>query len=509
MDKQPDTTPEGAPPVEQPGPSEAVGRLVSRGAAWMFGLNMGNRLLGLVRTAIIARLLAPNDLGLFGIALLAQSVIETVSMFGLTSALVRHPDDVDPYLDTAWIISFIRGLAVAVVLVVAAPLFARFFHQPGATNLIRIVATTSALVGFINPASIKLRRQLRFGMIFVTSLIPGLVDIGLSITIAVMYRTPLSLILGMVAKMFVTVVMSYWAVPYLPHLRYDRARAKELMSYGKWITGSTILRFLYGNGDDIVVGRLLGAASLGVYQIGYRYSNLPTTEITRVLQMVALPAYAKVQGNAARLRRAYVEALATTSLVSIAFAGYIYVITPDFVKLVLGPKWVGVIPVMRLLAVWGAAESVSEIPISLFEAVGKPQIETRRLLLKAVLLGALIYPFLHWWGLNGVCIAVLVSSLPALGWTLVNAARLAGATARDVFGALGVPTIGAGVAMAAAVGLGRVLSTGSVVSLVVVSLLCVGIYALIAVLAHVRGYTAVAQLGGRRKSSFARGGGRA
>jgi len=155
VDKPPDT--------ERPISGQGIGRLASRGAAWMFGLNISNRVLGLVRTALIARLLAPRDLGVFGIALLAQSVIEIFSMFGLTSALVRHPDDVEPYLDTAWVISFLRGLAVAGIMVLAAPLVAGFFHQPAATDLIRILALTSVFGGFLNPAVVHLNRRLQWG----------------------------------------------------------------------------------------------------------------------------------------------------------------------------------------------------------------------------------------------------------------------------------------------------------------------------------------------------------
>jgi lipopolysaccharide exporter len=472
----------------------------------MFGLNMSNRVLGLVRTAIIARLLAPDDLGLFGIALLAQGVIEVFSMFGLSSALVRHPDDIDKYLDTAWVISVLRGVGVTVVLVLAAPLFAMFFHQPGATDLIRVVALTSALTGFFNPAVIKLRRHLEFGRVFAMSIIPGLIDVGASIAIAYVYRTPMALILGMVLRTAAALVIGYVVVPYLPRVHYDRAQARELMSYGKWITGSTILRFLYGQGDDIVVGRLLGAGSLGVYQIGYRYSNLPTTEITRVLQVVALPVYAKVQGDPVRLRKAFLEALGTTSLVSVAFAGFIWIITPDFVQLVLGSKWLGVVSVMRLLAIWGAAESVSEIPIALFEAIGKPQFATRRLLAKAVVLAILIYPFLVWWGLQGVCVAVLISAVPALVWALFDGARAVGAGARQVLSRLVVPVIAAGLAMGAAVGLGHVLATGSVASLVALTALSLALYALVALVAGARGYTGVSDLWRRLRSSFARQG---
>jgi lipopolysaccharide exporter len=469
----------------------------------MLGLNISNRVMGLVRTAIIARILVPDDLGVFGIALLAQSVIEIFSMFGLTSALVRRPGDVDPYLDSAWIISFLRGFVVAGIMVAVAPLVAAFFREPAATDLIRILAITSVFAGFGNPAMVRLRRRLQFGRVFLVSIVPSVVDVTVSLVIAVLYRSPVALILGIVAKAATSLLVGYVAVPYRPRLHFDWRHARELMSYGKWITGSTILRFLYGQGDDIVVGRLLGPASLGIYQIGYRYSNLPTTEITNVLQMVALPAYALVQGDAKKLRRAFSEALGSTALASIALAGYIWIIAPDFVKLVLGPKWMDVTTVMRVLAIWGALESLGEIPIALFEAVGRPQLATRRLLVKAVLLAALIYPLLRWWGLQGVCVAVLASTVPALAWSLTDGARIVGVKAGEIASSLGVPFVAAGLAMGAAVGLGYALPTGSIWSLLALTALCGAVYVAVALVARVAGYTALTQLGRRLRSSFA------
>lgn len=490
---------------EGPQSGRAVGALAARGAAWMFGLNMSLRLLGLVRTAIIARLLAPNDLGLFGIALLAQSIIEVFTMMGVNSALVRHPDDIEPYLDTAWVIAVFRALGVAVLMVAVAPLVAAFFHEPGAAELTRVLALTAVLGGFLNPvATISLRRQLRFGRMYVYLLVPSLADIGVSIGVAFAYRTAMALILGLIARAAVQLVLGFVLVPFKPRMRYDRARARELLSYGKWITWSTILRFVYGNGDDIVVGRLLGASSLGIYQMGYKYSNMPNTEITRVLQTVALPVYAKLQHDAALLRKAFVEALATTSLLSLGLAGYIWVIAPDFVRLILGSKWAGVVPVMRLLAVWGAVESVSEVPIALFEAVGRPRLETSRLLTKTVLLAALIYPLLRWWGLNGVCVAVLVSSVPALVWALVNASHVSAASWRQITLALAVPVAAAAAAMGAAVLVGLVLSTGNWPSFGVLTCLCVAIYAVVLLIARAFGYRVFEQSILRLRSGLAR-----
>lgn len=446
-------------------PAGSLGQRATRGAAWMFGLNVSYRSVGLVRTAILAHLLSPGQWGVFGIAVLFQSLLETITQLGMNAALTRMPGDPSPYYDTGWLLAALRGTVLAVAMVLAAPLVAGFFDHPEATPLIRVLAITNLIGGLNNPASVTLRRELRFRALYIINMLQTAADVGVSITAVYLYRTPMGLVLGFVARQVLGVGLNYAVVPWRPRFRFMATRAKELLSYGKWIMGSAILQFVYGQGDDIIVGRLLGAGDLGVYQMAYKYSNLPTTEVARVVHMVAMPAYAALQHDRVRLRGAFEQVLDATALVAIGLAAFIWAIAADFVPLVLGERWLAVVPVMAVLAVWGAVEAISELPIALFEAVGRPSIATGRLLVKVLFLAVAVWPMLSAWGLIGVAYAVLLSSLPALAWSLYSAARVVGLGARRLVVSLGVPLAGSCLAGMAAVVASAPAATGSLASL--------------------------------------------
>ena len=117
--------------------SEPLSRRVVRGGLWVFALRLVNHLLRFIRTIILARLLAPQDFGLLGIAMLSISALETFSQTGFHAALIQKKDGVESHLDTAWTISAIRGVILFGILYVSAPVAANFFNS--SRNVINIL----------------------------------------------------------------------------------------------------------------------------------------------------------------------------------------------------------------------------------------------------------------------------------------------------------------------------------------------------------------------------------
>jgi O-antigen/teichoic acid export membrane protein len=118
---------------------------------------------------------------------------------------------------------------------------------------------------------------------------------SVSITLAFTLRNVWALVWGGLAASFVRLFMSYLIHPYRPRLSLARKELQELFGFGKWLLGSGVLVFLVTQGDDLFVGKVLGPAALGLYQMAYLISNLPATEISRTMAQVAFPAYSKLQ----------------------------------------------------------------------------------------------------------------------------------------------------------------------------------------------------------------------
>jgi len=387
---------------------ESLSKRVVRGGIWVFGLRIANRSLGFIRTIILARLLAPHDFGLFGIAMLAIATLETFSQTGFQAALVQKKKNVEPYLDTAWTISAIRGIILFLILFSSAPLIANFFDSAQATLIIKVIAVSTLLSGFRNIGIIFFQKELEFNKQFLYEISATLVDLTVAIILAFMLRNVWALVWGGLAANFVRVFMSYIIHPYRPRIKLEREKFQKLFGFGKWILGSSILVFLITQGDDIFVGKMLGVTVLGLYQMAYLISNLPATEITHVISQVTFPAYSKLQDDLPKLREAYLKILQLTTFISIPLAGGIFIFAPEFTKIFLGDKWIPMVPAIEVLVLAGLLRSISATTGPVFQAVGKPEITTKWQPVRLFVLLAVIYPFTVQWGILGTSLAVVL-----------------------------------------------------------------------------------------------------
>lgn len=390
-------------------PNQSLSQRVVRGGAWVFALRTVNRGLGLVRLIILARILAPADFGLMGIALLAMATLETFSQTGFDAALIQKKEDVESYLNSAWTIIIVRGIVLFVILYLIAPYVAIFFKSPEAKPIIQVIGFSILFQAFTNVGIIYFQKELEFNKQFIYQLSATLADFIVTVSTALILRSVWALVFGLLAGNFVRFIASYLIHPYRPHLSSDWGKAKELFGFGKWILGSSILIFLITQGDDIFVGKLLGVAALGFYQLAYRISNMPATEITHVISQVTFPAYSKMQGDIPRLREAYLKVLQLTAFLSFPIAGLIFVLAPDFTKIFLGEKWMPMVPAMQVLVFAGLVRSIAATAGPIFHAVGTPKIDTKLQIIRLSVLAVLIYPFSNKWGITGTSFVVFLS----------------------------------------------------------------------------------------------------
>ncbi|MDR9768945.1 MOP flippase family protein [Acetomicrobium sp.] len=396
-------------------PSQGLYQRTVRSGVWALAMRVFERGLGIVKLIILARMLAPNDFGLMGIALLAMACLETFSQTGFQQALIQKKEMTEEYLDVAWTFMLIRNIVLFILLFIAAPYIASFFAAPRVTSIVRVIGASlllggiGGIGGFANIGVLCFQRELEFNKQFFYRLTGALADFIISIGAAVVLKSVWALVIGLLTGNIVKLFVGYMVHPYRPRLNFDLNKARELFGFGKWILASSILVFLVTQGDDIFVGKLLGATILGFYQIAYKLSNAPATEITHVISQVAFPAYSKLQDNTESLGNAYLKTLQLVAFVSIPLAGGIFVLAPDFVHIFLGEKWVSIVSVMQILALAGLVRSIQATTGPLFQAIGKPKIDTQWQVIRLLVLAISVYPLTVLWGVLGTAIAVLVS----------------------------------------------------------------------------------------------------
>ena len=390
-------------------PGKNLSQRAVRGGFWVFSLRIVQQLFGLARLLIIARILSPHDFGLMGIALLTMATLETFSQTGFQAALIQKKEDIRSYLDAAWTVLILRGFILFAILYLIAPYAATFFEAPEAKPIIQVIGISVLLQAFTNIGVIHFQKELEFNKEFIYQFAGTLADFIVAVSAVLILGNVWALVFGLLAGNAARCFVSYLIHPYRPHLSSDIGKAKELFGFGKWIFGSSILVFLITQGDDIFVGKLLGVTALGFYQLAYRLSNMPATEITHVISQVTFPAYSKLQDDLPKLREAYLKVLQFTAFLSFPIAGLIFVLAPDFTRIFLGEKWMPMVPAMQVLVFAGLFRSIAATTGPIFHAVGKPKIDTKLQIVRLSVLAALIYPFTIKWGIFGTSIVVVLS----------------------------------------------------------------------------------------------------
>ena len=391
--------------VQRLTPTGGTTERIVKSVIWVTGQNVIGRLIQLAMLLVLARLIGPREIGLVGIALLALSASRKFTNIGLNAAIVqRKESNVDGYLNTNWLLEIGRGALITVVLFASAPLIASLFDTPRAEPLLQAIGFSPLILGLRNPGVVYFQKNLEFHKQFVYRITGSIGAFIVAVGYALVWPTAWAYVAGFLTADVIRLVVSYVIHDYRPRPQFDREVAGELINYGKWITGSSILYFIYSEGDDAFVGWLLGPIALGWYQYAYRFSNAPATEISQVVSSVMFPAFSEYQDNPERLRSSFLKTVQLVSLVTFPMATGIAVVTPTFVRGFLGSDWTGMITAMQILTLFGLFRSLGKVFGAFWKAIGRPDYITKLSVLRVALLALLIYPATSTLGITGTAL---------------------------------------------------------------------------------------------------------
>lgn len=380
-----------------------------KGFGWMGGFRVVSRSVALVRTGILARILIPAQFGVYGIATLILAFLETFTETGINIFLIQEKERIDKYVDTAWIVSILRGFIIALFTLASIPLVVSFFSSPEVTPLLILVAGVSAVRGFINPARVVYQKQLQFGKEFWFRTSVFVADSATAIIVSLATRSAIGLVWGLMAGAVVELVLSHTILSPKPKLALDTAKFKKIVKRGKWVTMAGIFSYLTRQGDDAIVGKLLNTASLGLYQMAYRISTLPVTEVADVAGKVTFPIYVKIKGDKLRLRKAFLKTAAGVSTLA-AVGGLVIFVFPELiVKIILGDMWLAAVPTLRILTVFGVISAVTGVGGSLFFALKKQNYVSAITAVRFVTLALVIIPLTLRFGIEGAAYSTIIA----------------------------------------------------------------------------------------------------
>ena len=354
-----------------------------------------------LRVLILARLLAPQDFGVFGIALLVLGVLEAFTEPGFKVALVQRPEGVRRYLNSVFIACALRGFALGVLVWAIAPLAARFWNVPESEPVIASIGVVVALRGLANPAAVLLERELAFGKIFVWNCLEAAASLCVGVLLAWQGFGPWALAASLIAGEAARSGASYYLKPWRPTLAMDWQALRDLTRFSRWVMASNAAVFVGLQLDSAFVAKLVNPAALGFYQIAQRLASIPRTTVVTVLSQVAYPAMSASQGNPLKLKKLLVRFWLLSAAAAGGFALALAVFAKPVVVVMLGQKWAAAAPLVCILALSHFLRSLSVIPSYFFLAAGHPAATFRIAAARAAALAVCIWPLTAVWDAAG------------------------------------------------------------------------------------------------------------
>jgi len=398
-----------------------LSRKALSGGSWVIALRVGTQVLNLARMIILGRLLAPADFGLMGIALMIIIIFEAISQTGFQHALVQSKENVYEYLNTVWSLMIIRGVLLLIVLIGCTSWTASYFNTDRIGSILPVMSIAVFLNSISNPSVLLFIKKLDFKKQVYYESSGIAVEFVVAVVCAVFTKNVWALVLGYLAGAASRLITSFLLDKYRPRFSIQLQKAKNLLGFGRWITGSSILILISGYLDNFIVAKLLGASNLGYYRMAYQISNLPATEVTYTIGRVILPTYAKIQDDSILLKETFLRVLRMISLVTFPISVMIIILGRDFVMLFLGEKWLPMVETMQILGIAGLLKSLASTGSPFFTGVGYSKYEFIMQSFRCIIILVLIYPLTIHFGITGAAIAVTFSSLSMfLSWLFLS-----------------------------------------------------------------------------------------
>jgi lipopolysaccharide exporter len=429
----------------------------ARGAGWVVGWRLATRLLGTISTLLLVRLLVPGDFGLVAIATTFSQAVDGLADIGVDNALIREPSVDRAMYDTGFTLALIRGLASSVLIALCAWPVGRFFGDSRLAGVLLALAVVTMLSAVENIGVVDFQRDLAFDREFKLLLAPRILGIIACVTTAYIWRSYWALVVGILTTRLVRLVCTYLMHDYRPRLSLRALPRLVGFSFWSWMLAWVSL--IRDRIDNFVVGRMLGAADVGLYAIAWDVGFITFTELVAPICRALFPGLTHVRNQGSDIADAYFRAISATLVVTLPAGAGIALVADPLIRLAVGERWAAAIPLVQIFAIVGIFRVVTYIGATLLTVFGILQIQFSITLSMLLARFALLVVLIHRFGLVGVGYAVATVAILEEIWYLFVTFRRFGLRPADLLRNNWRPAAATAVMAGAVVCLQRALGT--------------------------------------------------
>lgn len=356
------------------------------GVTWNVLSRAVNGMLQMAVTILLARLLDPSDFGLVAMVLVVTGFAGLFGDPGLAAALIQKREIEERHLSSVFWVNLLAGASLTALLLSLAPLVEGFYQAP---HLSPLAALVSAIL-FVNAFKIVpfalLHRSLDFRRLAAVDTAATSLAGVTAVVLALMGYGVWSLGWQVLVSALVNALALWKISGWRPRFHFDPGAIRELLRFSLSLFGFNLYHYWVKNIDNLLIGRFIGPAGLGLYSKAYEILMLPVNQIASTVGQVMFPALSKIADDRERFRALYLEALGGVAFLAFPLMMGLLVVADSFVLALYGEKWSEAIPILRVFCLLGVVYSVAATAGWIYSAQGR----TDWLLLWGLASGALI-----------------------------------------------------------------------------------------------------------------------
>lgn len=353
------------------GSGEGLGRQAGRGLRWSLLGTMANKIGSFAMGLVLARLLVPEDFGMYAIALAATQFVMHVKDVGLIAATVQWRGKLEEMAPTATTLAFMFSTGIYVVFWFAAPWYTSLANSPQATPVVRLLTAIILIEGVTAVRVAALLRTFRQGTLTIANLVGLAVNAALAITLAAKGAGAYSFVIGQVASWVVTGVIVVFAARMPFRIGISPPIAKQLMRFGVPLAASLGVEAFLMNADYVIVGHALGTVAVGFYLLAFNVSSWAQGIIGTAVRYVSVPVFSRLsEGGRRDLSDGVNKSVPLLVTILIPIAVLVAVLASPLVLFLYGEEWRPAIAALRFLMILTVVRILTSFALDILTGAG-------------------------------------------------------------------------------------------------------------------------------------------
>ena len=343
------------------------------GVKWTTFSSVILALLQILQLVILARLLDPSIFGLMAITSVVIGFAQAFLDMGISNAIIHKQEVSHTQLSTLYWLNILSGVVLFIIVSLCAPLVALFYQEAELTNIIILVAMTFLIQPFGQQFVVLWQKELRFNDIAKVDVITKLLSLLVSVIFAYYNYGVYALVYGVLAgTLLQTLVFIYKGFrEYTISFVFQLSDVREFLNFGLYQMAEKTLNYFNSQIDTLLIGKLLGVETLGVYNIAKHIIMKPIQIINPIVSKVSFPVMAKIQHDTDKLKEIYLKTINLLSSTNFPIYLFMLMTAPQLVALIFGEKWIDAVVIVQILSIYGACRSTMNPIGSLLLAKGR------------------------------------------------------------------------------------------------------------------------------------------